>query len=634
MNRLVTRVLALTTLAALAACSGGGSSAVPHTGAHAASATGRATLTIKRLVPQASLSAAKRRAQEFSTGANALVVDATQSGTSVLHQVFDVSGAVIDNGLNCTYDNSGEYQLCSGQIRLPAGAVTLTLATNDARDGSGKTLGTATVPLTINAATDNPISVTLDGVAASLRLAVSDPAPPTGSTATLAVTAQIYDADGFVFIAPQNYATPVTISDGDASASTQLFTRAVQNSTQRYNGTPVPTATSAPGKTVTIPDRYTQAYLTYDGTLSTPFTLTATLGSLSASATVTPSSPATRTAGSSPNTYAWPANSARGYDPVFDASGNLWVTRSGGSISSIDPSTHQPTATYTLPPTSVRTLRAAVLGPDGGIYMVSGTVSNGAATAPWYVTRFDTVAHTFTDFATSDEVFSLVAGPGGMWGVERTLGKLWHLPVASGSAPGTPAELALALPSQKDATPALASLPSWIGPSSDGNLWVVEMSLSGLNGTWIAKVSPTGTKMSEALVLPNSPASILAGIASDGSDNIWLANIGNGNEFVKLAAGTGTATTYVVPRLYGNDTWSLLTHYAAVDGGGNLWFVSYQDNRIGRVDGTTGRVDFITGPAGNVTYGVAIGSNGTIAIPEYSTSTAMPGLYTNTAGVL
>lgn len=630
MIRLVNRILAATTLVALAACSGGGSSAVPRTGA-SASGTGRATLTIKRLAPQAALSASKRRAQEFSTGANALVVDAAQNGASVLHQVIDISGAVINNGLNCPGDASGLYMICTGQIRLPAGAVTLSLATNDARDGSGRTLGSATVPVTIVAAQDNPVAVTLDGTPASLRLGVSDPAPPTGSATALAVTTQVYDADGFVFISPQNYAHAVTIADGDTSASTQLYTQAVQNSTQRYNGTPAPAATSAPGKSVTIPDRYTEAYLRYDGTLSTPFTLTATLGSLTAAATVTPSAPATRAAGGAPATYAWPAGTARGYDPVFDASGNLWVTRSGGAISSINATTFQPTATYAIPVAAgtVRSMRTAVLGPDGAIYSTSGTVSSGAATAPWYVTRFDPVAHTFTDFATNGEVFSLVSGPGGIWGVERTLGKLWKLPIASG-VPGTPAELALALPPQTDATPALASLPSWVAPSTDGNLWVAEMSGSSINGTWLAKVSPSGTKLSESLVLPSNPAAILYAVGISG-DTIWFANAGNGNEFVKVPAGGGAAATYVVPRLYGFDTASILTHYATVDAGGSLWFVSYLDNRIGRVDAQTGRVDFFAGPAGNSTYGITAGG-GKVVAGEYAGSTGAPGLYVNTTG--
>src|SRR5581483_9987323 len=114
--------------------------------------------------------------------------------------------------------------------------------------------------VTILNAQDNPLAVTLDGVAASMRLFAADPSPNIGTPETIALTTQLYDATGTVFIAPQNYTQPVVVTDQDPSASTELVTTISQNSTQRATGTPPATpAPAPPAKTVSIPDRYTQA---------------------------------------------------------------------------------------------------------------------------------------------------------------------------------------------------------------------------------------------------------------------------------------------------------------------------------------------------------------------------------------
>jgi hypothetical protein len=623
MPRHLTRVLAVTALAALAACSGGGgtlpgthSAATAPGGASATApaALGSATLSFKRLAPASATAASssQRSTRELSASANSLVIDATQTGAQPYHAVYDISGAVIGNGVTCKTDASGIYVNCSMQVRLPVGNDTLTVATNTARDGSGTTLGSATIPVTIVDAQDNPISITLDGAVAAMKLFAADPAPPTGTTENIALIVQLYDAAGTVLIAPQNYTQPVVLTDNDTSGNSSLYTQATQNSTQRYNGTaPANSSPSPTAKTVSVPDRYTVAYVSYNGTATPAFTVSATFGALSASATITPAAQAARTAGSGAATHNL-ANTVRSYDPVYDTTGQLWLTQTGGKIASVDAS-YTVTGTYVVGGTvGARSLRAPVVGPDGAIYMDSATVSNGVATAPYYVTRFDPVAHTFTDIATpNDEVLHLTVANGGLVGAERNAGKVWTLPF-NGTTPGTPTEFAVSLSPVSDTTPALLPLPTRVFPSGDGYLWVVETSYAAVDGSWLAKYSPSGQKISEAQIDTQRAGRMLDAQAYDAANgSIWFVDLANLNEFVRDDVASGTLTTYAVPRLYGYNSYNEFTEYEQLDSHGNLFFISYLDGRVGRIDRTSGRAELLNVSGAGSIYGMALAPSGT-----------------------
>jgi len=619
MTRHITRALAVTALAALVACSGGGS-ALPTAspGGLATAATGHATLSFTRLAPQSATASHSRRPNEFSFGSNSLVVDATNASASPYHAVFDISGAVIANGLNCFTDASGIYQICSVQVLLPIGNDTVTVSTNSARDGSGTTLGSATIQTTVKDQQDNQISMTLDGAVKTMGLFVSDPSPATGSVVNLSLTVQLYDATGTVLIAPQTYTQPVVITDPDTSTSTALYTQASQNSTQRFNGTSVSTTPSAKAKTISVPDRYTQPFFSYDGTTSAAVTLTATFGALSATATITPSAPATRPAGANPHTFTLASTVPRPFDPIFDNAGNLWTTVSGGAIAQLDATTRQVTATYALAGGN-RSFRAVTIGPDGAIWGSSGTVSNGALTAPWYVTRFDPATHAFKDYTTNDQVLHLVTAPSGLWGAERNISKLWQLPFTGTTAGTTANEYSVAAPPVSDNNPVLASLPTRVFPSADGNLWVVKMSLAALNGAWLAKFSPAGTQLSEVRVNTARPAAILEPQAIDAAGGIWFVDDTSANEFERYDTASADVKIFAVPRLYGFNAHSFFTTYVTLDPSANLWFVNAFDNRLGRIDHVTGRVDLLSGTPGGNFNGITI-SGTTLVMVGYTSS--------------
>lgn len=619
MPRHLTRVLAVTALAALAACSGGGgtlprasSGGSPSAGSAGAPAPlGSATLTFKRLIPSGTTaeSGSKRSTRELSFGANSLVIDATQTGAAPYHAVYDISGAVIGNGVTCNADVSGIYQNCSMQVRLPVGNDTLTVATNTARDGSDTTLGSATITVTIKDAQDNPLSITLDGAVASMRLFAADPAPRTGTAVAIPLIVQLYDASGTVLIAPQNYTQPVVLTDNDTTTNSSLYTQATQNSTQRYNGTPPANSSPSPtAKSVSVPDRYTVPYLSWNGVGSASFTITATFGGLTSTATITPAANAARNAGTTYASHAL-ANTVRSYDPVYDSHGTLWVTQTGGKIASIDTSAWTVTGTYTVGTAAgTRSLRSPVLGPDGALYMDSATISNGAAVAPFYVTRFDPVAHTFTDIPTpNDEVLHLTVANGALVGAERNAVKVWTLPFSGGTA-GTPSEFAVTLPPNlPDQTQVLLPLPTRIFPSGDGNLLVVETSYAAVDGTWVAKYSPSGTKISDNLLGAQRE---LDAQAIDANGSIWFVDLENLNEFDRMDQLGSALTVVAVPRLYGQNSSNEFTAYAQVDTNGNLFFISYQDGRVGRVDRASGRVDMLNAYGSGNIYGLALSPDG------------------------
>jgi len=212
-----------------------------------------------------------------------------------------------------------------------------------------------------------------------------------------------------------------------------------------------------------------------------------------------------------------------------------------------------------------------------------------------------------------------VKTPSGLWGAERATSKLWQLPFTGTTPAASANEYAVAGPPVSDTSPVLASLPTRIFPSADGNLWVTETSFATVNGAWIAKYSPTGTKLSEVRVDPSRPAAILDAQAIDSTGGIWFDDVTSANQFERFDTATGTVKVFAVQRLYGSNARSLLTTYATVDANDNLWFVNSQDNRLGRIDHVTGRVDLVGGAPGANFNGIAISAT-TLVMVGYTTT--------------
>ena len=227
------RVLLPSTLLALLAigCSGHGSTQVPMT-AGSPSAQG-VSVHFQIAIPAATAAHARKPAY-VSAATQSATVTVTPSGGS----------AGTPTIINCT--PMPNPTSCSGTVIAPPGSETFTVNLYDATNGTGNLLSTGTVTQTIVAYQTNNVSVTFNGVVASLSITLNPSSVTVGTSATIALTANALDADGNIIIGPGGYSDAngnpltVTLNDSDSSGATQLsvttLTQPTSGITLSYNG--------------------------------------------------------------------------------------------------------------------------------------------------------------------------------------------------------------------------------------------------------------------------------------------------------------------------------------------------------------------------------------------------------------
>ncbi len=154
--------------------------------------------------------------------------------------------------------------LCTFRFELASGAnKTLVVNAYDRTKGAGKLLSSGSVTKTIVTGL-NVIPLTLDGVVASVAIAIQNPSSPAGTAAKLALTVMASDPDGNIIIGPGKYSAPITLTDSDASGKTHLSTTTATGPNDRitlqYTGGVLTSATigaSATGVTAITPARFT-----------------------------------------------------------------------------------------------------------------------------------------------------------------------------------------------------------------------------------------------------------------------------------------------------------------------------------------------------------------------------------------
>jgi len=194
------------------------------------------------------------------------------------------------------------------------------------------------------------------------------------------------------------------------------------------------------------------------------------------------------------------------------------------------------------------------------------------------------------------------------------------------------------------ATSALLVAPSGIVADAAGNLFIADTSNSRIRRVdattgAISTVAGNGAQAFSGDGGPATSASLgdPSGVAVDGSGNLFIADTNN-NRIRKVAAGVittvagngaqgssgdgGPATIASFHGVYG----------VAVDGSGNLFIADRWNNRIRRVDASTGNITTVAGngtasfggdggPATSATlnqaYGVAVDSSGNVFIADY-----------------
>jgi N-acetylneuraminic acid mutarotase len=289
----------------------------------------------------------------------------------------------------------------------PNGLDTFQIKTYDEQNGQGNVLSVADVTQTITTATANVVSATLNGVIASLRIAILYPSGTTAfqvgtaGTATVAVTA--YDTDGNAILEPtgsSDYNTPIHLSVSK-TVSTDTGTLTL--------GTSLLQSTSSVGSTTT---------LAYSGGPLTPSAHAGTV-TASASGVSSASAPVAVIGGSTPNTWSTgaamptarlaPAAAAIGtkiyvvggyngtavlsVNEIYDTVANMWST--GAPM---------PTARWALAAASV----------NGILYAIGGELASTCCRETNVVEAYDPVSNTWTTKAAMPTARnSLAAGSDG-----------------------------------------------------------------------------------------------------------------------------------------------------------------------------------------------------------------------------
>lgn len=310
----------------------------------------------------------------------------TKSATIGVSGQSPVTANLTPTSPGCTTPSGGSLT-CTVPVAAPAGSDTFTIALFDAANGTGHQLSSGTVTATITAGTTNNVPVTLNGIVATVSIALANAAPYVGSAVTIPVTVTAKDASGATIIAPGGYSPAITLTDSDTSGHTTLST----------------TTVSAPGTSVT---------LAYDGNGA----LTSATISATVTGTITSVTPATlrpqNQTGSGGVSVATIGNTT--YAEVPTAAGLLQIALgSNGTISGIGrhPELHPMTSPSPAPSASPLVLTpapdACSVAPSGAniyAYCVSFALTPQVINVVNLTSGTPTLASTITTDATASQV--------------------------------------------------------------------------------------------------------------------------------------------------------------------------------------------------------------------------------------
>jgi hypothetical protein len=207
---------------ALSACGGGGSASAPvPSQPKTASGVGQVAFSI--VIPAQTPASAHRKPAYVSPATQSVSFQVGNGTTQVV--------AIVPGSANCPAGPNGGY-ICTADASVAAGAnQLLTIKTYATTNGTGAVLSQNTVTVTIVAAQTNPVTVSLNGVAASLALAVTPSASVSRCTpSTLTATWSALDAAGDPIVGPG------TITNAAGAAVTPTLT--TSDATHFTIGTP------------------------------------------------------------------------------------------------------------------------------------------------------------------------------------------------------------------------------------------------------------------------------------------------------------------------------------------------------------------------------------------------------------
>jgi len=438
----------------------------------------------------------------------------------------------------------------------PVGLDTFLVQSYDEQNGKGNVLSSANITETVSSAHANILAATLNGVIASLKLALSASTTPAGAATVVNVMANGLDADGNTIVGPGDYNEPITLSivDPANSGTLSLSKKLVQ----------------APGAV---------SKLNYNGsTLLSASIVASAAGVPSVSATFAPTPTFTQF-----GTALEPEQLTAGPD------GNIWFTDFRGYIGMITPAgaiTEYPTLTADSEPEGI------TAASDGRLWFTEEYASKvGAITTSGAISEYATAIGNSAPFAIIDR------GDGTVWYTGLATGSLESLPLTGGTptvqlSPGNTGFAGIAVAPNhdiffangsdqvvrlsnpgSDATLAEVTLPSdpqFIVLGPDGNLWFTETGTSQ-----IGAVSPLGfnsVTQYSTLSLPSGPFGITVG--TDGA--LWFTEE-KSNRIGRITT-SGDVTEYQLPGFTNVDLGGI-----AMAKDGSLWFGERSSGAIGHL---------------------------------------------------
>jgi virginiamycin B lyase len=459
--------------------------------------------------------------------------------------------------------NGGPSQYANAPVQTivldaPVGYDNFAIAVYDENAGQGNILGRGSVSKRIVLGARNAVSATLEGVVASMSIALSNPSPAAGAAAQSAIQVTAFDADGNAIVGPADYQTSIqlSVSDPEKSGALSLSSKVLQS----------------PSSTAT---------LSYSG---------ATLWSASVVASDSNATPVSVTFAPKPTVYEFPLPLALSLPSGIAAGpdGRMWFTEEGtGKIGAITTDGHL----SEYGPASKNVPSAITAASDGTLWfteqnaddiarITTAGVRSLVGTLPltnqapasildfgdgtvWYgAYSGGRLGRIYLD-GTGDVESSIVAPGAHPVGLAYAGAAVWFADCTSGAIGRTPAIGAAA---SEFPLPA-GSKPNGVVAASDGRVWFADAGRSRIGAMDLSGnlVADYPTRHPQA-----GPFSIAEG--ADGA--LWFTDLVGR---IGRMTTNGVATDYAVPGT------NAFPYGIAVAVDGSIWFTEFAGNKIGKL---------------------------------------------------
>ena len=205
-------VFALAASSSLVVACGGGSStpAAPPT------PTPMANVTFNVVVPASNSASARMRPAYISPGSQSVTIQlvAPPPATPAPVVVINLQAGASD----CTSTSSGS--ICSAVLSVPVAQQEFVVSVYQGPGGTGALLSKGAITINVQsggtaATISNSVSLTLNGIVASLQLAIAPTQGQVGVKQTYELTVMAFDPSGSIIVGPGNYSLPITLQIDD-----------------------------------------------------------------------------------------------------------------------------------------------------------------------------------------------------------------------------------------------------------------------------------------------------------------------------------------------------------------------------------------------------------------------------------